>query len=409
REAILAYHAAVPHFERAGDASDELTKVWANVSECYLRINNADADAAEGGTASLEDRDARYEAAIGAADRSLAHDPTNVKAAHRKARAKLESGELRGAIDDGDASGAREGEVLATEARSKLRLYGSIVDSYRLRVEETYVRTGDADAASLYGGEVAVPARHFRGYLRLGLSRRSFPSGFAEEDLYPIGKFAEKDEWHCIKYAVELGDVKEHYGKLGRPMEHVKLREIAFKAMGPINPYPVYGGDEVEIRDYMSLSEGDESEVEGETDISWMYDEPFSPYGPNANGYDPQFTQQSVEFCARYGLKEYPIDRLRLDVDAALLDEDCNGVPCADFVRSILRGKFGKGSNKMKPEKFATRLRAMTIAPAELLREMVPDKLEDVESEEISGPMDWRFDHYGTVCSLVLVAFKMLP
>ena len=50
------------------------------------------------------------------------------------------------------------------------------------------------------------------------------------------------DEWHCIAFAAELSDTVEHYTKLGLPMEHLHLRELAERIAGCISgPYNIFG------------------------------------------------------------------------------------------------------------------------------------------------------------------------
>lgn len=89
------YTAAIQHYEDAillldkSDhpvaATNEMSKVYANMAECHLRLEN-------------------YTAADKAATMALSCDGRNVKASFRRARARMELGDLRGAINDITAS-----------------------------------------------------------------------------------------------------------------------------------------------------------------------------------------------------------------------------------------------------------------------------------------------------------------
>lgn len=62
-------------------ATNEMSKVYANMAECHLRLEN-----------------------YTAADKAATCDGRNVKASFRRARARMELGDLRGAINDITAS-----------------------------------------------------------------------------------------------------------------------------------------------------------------------------------------------------------------------------------------------------------------------------------------------------------------
>lgn len=171
-----------------------MSKVYANMAECHLRLEN-------------------YTAADKAATMALSRDGRNVKASFRRARARMELGDLRGAINDITASNnSNEGRKLEQKVRSKLQLYGKIIDSYRLRMEDEYTLADQVQIGNIYysgPGEVTVPKKHFRGYMRLGLSRNAFPKGFSSDDFDSILTFATTDEWYNIQSAVDLSHVKK--------------------------------------------------------------------------------------------------------------------------------------------------------------------------------------------------------
>ena len=98
------------------------------------------------------------------------------------------------------------------KVRSKLQIYGKIIDSYRLRMEDEYTLADQVQIGNIYysgPGEVTVPKKHFRGYMRLGLSRNAFPKGFSSDDFDSILTFATTDEWYNIQSAVDLSHVKK--------------------------------------------------------------------------------------------------------------------------------------------------------------------------------------------------------
>ena len=88
---------------------------------------------------------------------------------------------------------------------------------------------------SLYSGEVEVPVNHLKGFIKLGPTRMAFPAGFSSDDVDPILKMAQKDEWHNIRYAVKLHNINEHYATSENAGKAVyTLRAIATNVMGRI-------------------------------------------------------------------------------------------------------------------------------------------------------------------------------
>ena len=123
-----------------------MSKVCANMAECHLRLQ-------------------KYAAAEKAATLAISNDEHNVKAYFRRGCARLELSDLRGAIKDFTASSRK----LEQKAMSKLQMYGRIIDSYRLRMEDEYTLADQVDIGNLYHSgpeEVTDPSKHFRGYMR---------------------------------------------------------------------------------------------------------------------------------------------------------------------------------------------------------------------------------------------------
>ena len=288
---------------------------------------------------------------------------------------------------------------------SKLQMYGRIIDSYRLRMEDEYTLADQVDIGNLYHSgpeEVTDPSKHFRGYMRLGISRYAFPQGFSADDFGSILTFAKDDEWYNIKCTVHLADVKKYYGTiLGKPKEFVKLRELAVKVVGPILSSDDEGDDEsLYIGGYMS------DESYSEVDLQWMYEPPYSPYQPLIDSNDREFGEKVASFMILYN-SDFPIHYPRLNIDWAFRDYDVYpGIRYTDFYSILLRGDFGHNANGVKPAQFSAMLQKVMHNHHSLLGEMVPKKFES--AEPVKGPSDWHFDHYGTLCSLILVAYDLL-
>ena len=120
---------------------------------------------------------------------------------YRRAKARVELHEYKGAAEDAKLVPTKEARVLVQTANKKQqekdtagfavavhegehqeelskeewhRIYGRLIDSYRLRVEDEYTLTGDVDMDCLYGGE-QMPIRHFRRYAKKAKKKGVLP------------------------------------------------------------------------------------------------------------------------------------------------------------------------------------------------------------------------------------------
>lgn len=112
-------------------------------------------------------------------------------------------------------------------------VYTHLIDSYRMRVEDEYVFTGNIGRDSLYGG--GQPIKDFRRFLDKAEKRSGLlPSWWsAAKRKQCEGVAVDKNEWSCLAFAVEKSDIQEHYKN---PMMPMKLRMFAEKVYGK----PIY-------------------------------------------------------------------------------------------------------------------------------------------------------------------------
>jgi hypothetical protein len=216
----------------------EMSKSLANASECYLRLEN-------------------YPMAASTAIEALKCDPDNVKARYREAKALFGMKKYYLALSSASQVPTQEGARLMKQSQEPLdrivaknrRLFRRIIDSYRLRVEDEYVQTGDCDSYSLYGRmaeghkEVA-PLKHFRAYVRMGVAKKVLPKTLSSEpltgfslDFSALLFMTYSDEWHDICLAVEKHDVETHYREKEIMDSVASLRALARDIMGPIQEY----------------------------------------------------------------------------------------------------------------------------------------------------------------------------
>ena len=396
--AIIFFDDAVPQLSVAAANQLEKSKVYANMAECFLRLN-------EPGKAEE------------AATKSLGCDKTNAKAMYRRARARMEMCNFKGAMEDGIRSGTDEGDTLANKAQVTRELYGRIIDSYRLRIEDQYTTNGDVLSGTLYSGEETIPVRHFRGYLKLGLAQKAFPKGFTSDDLDKICVMSVLDDWYNIRYAVEAKDVVEKYLKQGKSTRDVsKLRELAAKVMGPIQTHWNYDSDDENnvrsIHAYMSDSTCSDDEsyegFNGDKDTTttyplWLYRPPFFPVEELMD--DSEFQEERVEFARIFNLSSFPFDTMsRLEACAAKIEDENS--PIHKFFQCILNKNFGRAANNLSSVEFLENLKRVQIVQWDLLNDYYPRKMRNTEPAK--GPKDWHFDHYGLVCSVVAVAYQLL-
>ncbi|KAL8949554.1 MAG: hypothetical protein Q9222_004346 [Ikaeria aurantiellina] len=112
---------------------------------------------------------------------------------------------------------------------SKEDCYVQLIDSYRLRVEDDYVFTGEA--GGIYGGE--DPTEEFAEFLDLAETRAGLLPGWwspeTRKACEAMGASGSKDGWANLSCAVEKHDIQEHYKSPTMPM---RLRLLAEKVYG---------------------------------------------------------------------------------------------------------------------------------------------------------------------------------
>ena len=107
------------------------------------------------------------------------------------------------------------------------KVYARLIDSYRIRIEDTYVMTGEA--IGLYGGE--NPLVGFREFLDLAESREGLlPPWWSRAKRMECVKLGTtKDQWSDLSCGVEKPDIQEHYKD---PMMPMKLRVLNERIYG---------------------------------------------------------------------------------------------------------------------------------------------------------------------------------
>jgi len=105
-------------------------------------------------------------------------------------------------------------------------LYGRLIDSYRLRIEDEYSFRGDA--TGLYAGESPVPG--FKRFLAQAERKKMLPTWWNNEKKAECVRFGlKKNHWFDLSCAVEKSDVQEHYKD---PLMPMKIRMLAEKITG---------------------------------------------------------------------------------------------------------------------------------------------------------------------------------
>ena len=205
---------------------------------------------------------------------ALDFDPTNDKARYRLAQAMHKLGRYISAMGSAARVNNPQGRKLYEQIRFALvsiidknkATFCRIIDSYRLRVEDEYMRTGDFSMHSRYGmraeGRDGPPMKHFRAYVRLGVNKEIIPASLAPNenslDLQALEFMAYTDDTYNIDYAVEQHDIQEHYRKVGCTDTVASLRHFAASIIGPLPALYAYNGDSSEdLLDYMSEEEED--------------------------------------------------------------------------------------------------------------------------------------------------------
>ena len=123
--------------------------------------------------------------------------------------------------------------------RSEDEVFGLLIDTYRLRVKDGYVFTGDVAVDSLYGseGDPSAGLLGFRKFMRTMTTKQGgkklLPPWWTPNTLQNCAKFARSrlngNQWHDLGCAVEKSDIVEHYHD---PMMPMQLRMLAEEIYG---------------------------------------------------------------------------------------------------------------------------------------------------------------------------------
>ena len=112
---------------------------------------------------------------------------------------------------------------------SETDVYDQLIDAYRLRIEEQFIRGGDA--CGLYNGD--DPRPDFKRFLTKAERRPGLlPSWWSIEKRKICEKRAvDSVTWSDINCAVQKRDIQEHYEDSMMP---VKLRMLGFQIYGSL-------------------------------------------------------------------------------------------------------------------------------------------------------------------------------
>jgi splicing suppressor protein 51 len=114
--------------------------------------------------------------------------------------------------------------------RPEADVYKLLIDAYRLRMEDDYKFSGDADTDSIYGGA----PNGYEGFRRFvekieARNRELLPSWWSEEKARECERAGRRDGWSSLNCAIEKSDVIDHYGD---PMFPMQLRMFAEQIYG---------------------------------------------------------------------------------------------------------------------------------------------------------------------------------
>jgi mitochondrial splicing suppressor protein 51 len=114
--------------------------------------------------------------------------------------------------------------------RTEEEVYNLPIDTYRFRMEEEYVMTGDCDLESIYGG-APTGQQGFRRFLnRFKQNPELLPPWWSAEHVRRCRKVGSKEDgWSALDCASEKSDVVEHYKDPTMPMQ---LRAFAEQVYG---------------------------------------------------------------------------------------------------------------------------------------------------------------------------------
>lgn len=112
---------------------------------------------------------------------------------------------------------------------TETEVFGLLVDTYRLRVEDTYLIMGEV--SGLYAGEDPLPEFvKFLGNAEGAEAGKLLPSWWTPKKRGFCVRFGmREDHWWCLNSAVEQSDIVQYYGD---PTICIKLRLLAKKIHG---------------------------------------------------------------------------------------------------------------------------------------------------------------------------------
>ncbi|KAK4938362.1 hypothetical protein LTR10_021161 [Elasticomyces elasticus] len=101
--------------------------------------------------------------------------------------------------------------------RPEKDVYKLLIDACRLRLDDDYKFSGDAD--SIYGG-ASNGYGYFRGFLRKAENKTGLlPPWWTKEKAAECLRLGQQDGWSDLNCAIEKSDVMEHYGDGDMPMQ----------------------------------------------------------------------------------------------------------------------------------------------------------------------------------------------
>jgi splicing suppressor protein 51 len=114
--------------------------------------------------------------------------------------------------------------------RPEADVYKLLIDAYRLRMEDDYKVSGDADRDSIYGGA----PNGYAGFRRFvdkieARNRELLPSWWSDEKARECEGVGRRGGWSSLNGAIEKSDVVDHYGD---PMFPMQLRMFAEQIYG---------------------------------------------------------------------------------------------------------------------------------------------------------------------------------
>ena len=387
---------SISHSELLQSISSELSKMYSNDAECSLRMK-------------------QYFLVVTQADNSLKWDETNFKSNFRRAKANVELANYSKAQEDltylrsksSSSQSLKEIEKLESEIQRRYDFLYRLIDSYRLRVEDEYLQTGDVELDTLYSGTCPMPLRHFRAYVRMAMAKAAtrsdvniLPSWFDDmngNNFKITSEIAETHEHYSIRFAQEPSDIMKHYNALGKPNELKELRKLAVKIKGPIFRTGWNCDDEeegIDIRDYYSAHESDIDD-EG----NWWQDAPYSPFEDDDDeGWGSKFP--------RFDPTTLDIDESGDGSSTSSSSQHQHEESDSDkLVEILLKRKYGEKANGLESLSFCKIVEDHQLIHTKYVD--IPQSM--IKDHDTSNPKGKFFDHYGLVAALAVVAFKLLP